>query len=503
MTTTRLTILAAVATVGLATPGWGQEARTIIVMDGSGSMWGQIDGTPKLQIAREAVAGIVGKIDAAQEIGLVAYGHRRRGDCTDIEILVDPAAGTGGAIVDAVNAMRFQGKTPLSDAVREAARSLRFTENPATVVLVTDGLETCAADPCALATELESAGIDFTAHVVGFGLSREDGAQVACLAHETGGQYLAAQDAASLSAALTQTVVAQPVTDAAPEPEPQSATLYAVDAAPASSGLSVTWTGPGAGLDYIDVVAADAPDDAPSVSTAPVVDGNPATLKLPGIPGAYQLRYRYLETGTPVTLASRPITVLEADITFEAPGTVELGAMFDLSWTGPGGSEDYADVSPQGAGVDAYWSFSYLTDSTVTLQAPFEVGTYDLRYVLASPQGYQISFATPLRVVPSTAELSAPVAVRPGAEFPVAFIGPRTPGDWIDLVSPGYEPHSGELDYFYLSALAPEVSEGTLTAPDEPGEYELRYILTFGDGGPTTLVRTALTVSPDAPELSE
>ena len=188
-----------------------QEApRTIIVMDGSGSMWGQIDGRAKLEIAREAVARVVQGIPVQQELGLLAYGHRTKGNCSDIELLVPPGQGTGPAIVDAVNAMRFLGKTPLSAAVRQAAEALRYGEESATVVLVTDGLETCEADPCALASELEAAGVNFTAHVVGFGLTKEEGAQVACLAENTGGRYIEAANAGELADALTEAISMEP-----------------------------------------------------------------------------------------------------------------------------------------------------------------------------------------------------------------------------------------------------------------------------------------------------
>jgi len=48
----------------------------------------------------------------------------------------------------------------------------------------------------------------FTAHVVGFGLTDQEGAAVSCLADNTGGLYLAASDADALSDALTQVVSA-------------------------------------------------------------------------------------------------------------------------------------------------------------------------------------------------------------------------------------------------------------------------------------------------------
>jgi Ca-activated chloride channel family protein len=209
---------------GLLMPGAAvAEGQSIIVLDASGSMWGQIEGRAKLEIAREALAAVVADMPAETAMGLMAYGHREKGSCSDIELIVPPGTGTGPAIIEAANAMNFLGKTPLSDAVRQAAAALRSTEEKATVILITDGIETCNADPCALGTELEASGVDFTAHVVGFGLTKEEGAQVACLATNTGGQYIEAKDAGSLQAALKTAVVAPPAPE--PEPEPQPAVL--------------------------------------------------------------------------------------------------------------------------------------------------------------------------------------------------------------------------------------------------------------------------------------
>lgn len=165
-----------------------QSVDTIVVFDGSNSMWGQIDGRAKIEIARETLSSVLSEASNEMQIGLIAYGHRQRGVCSDIETLVPvaPASRSVPAIIDAASRITPRGKTPLTDAVRKAAEELRYTENAATVVLVTDGIETCDADPCALGSELEKFGINFTAHVVGFGLSAEEGRQVQCLAENTG-----------------------------------------------------------------------------------------------------------------------------------------------------------------------------------------------------------------------------------------------------------------------------------------------------------------------------
>jgi Ca-activated chloride channel family protein len=206
-------IAGALLAAGQSVAGAAEPAATVIVLDGSGSMWGTIDGRTKAELAREAVATVLDGLPAERSLGLLAYGHRRKGDCGDIELVVPPGPGSAEAVRAAVDGMRFLGKTPLTAAVRQAAEALRSTEAPATVVLVTDGLETCDADPCALGRELEASGVAFTAHVIGFGLSRGEGAEIACLAEATGGRYLAADDGAALVEALDVAV-------AAAEPEP-------------------------------------------------------------------------------------------------------------------------------------------------------------------------------------------------------------------------------------------------------------------------------------------
>jgi Ca-activated chloride channel family protein len=221
----------ATAAIGLAfTLGHAVAAeRVIIVLDGSGSMWAQIDGVPRISIARDTLRTVLGEIPEDLELGLMTYGHRERGNCADIELLVPAGAGTADAITAAADAINPRGMTPISDAVRLAAEELRYTEERATVILITDGLETCEVDPCQLASELEGLGIDFTTHVVGFGLSDAEGQQVACLAENTGGRYIQAENQESLISALNETVAEvaepEPASEPEPAPEPEQAAL--------------------------------------------------------------------------------------------------------------------------------------------------------------------------------------------------------------------------------------------------------------------------------------
>lgn len=217
-------VAAAILLLSMTTFGFAAN-KVIIILDASGSMWAQIDGKPKLEIARESLRTVLQSVPGDDEIGFMAYGHRQKGSCADIELIVPPQAGSASAISAAADSMKFLGKTPLTAAVKQAAEALKYTEDKATVVLITDGLETCGGDPCALGKELKETGVDFTADVVGFGLTADEGRQIACLAENTGGKYIQASDEKALQQALVETVAApapapEPAPAPAPAPEP-------------------------------------------------------------------------------------------------------------------------------------------------------------------------------------------------------------------------------------------------------------------------------------------
>lgn len=66
-----------------------EPAPILFIYDASGSMWGQIDGKTKKEIASKVLSVAVNKLPDDQSIGLIAYGHRKKGDCKDVEFLVD------------------------------------------------------------------------------------------------------------------------------------------------------------------------------------------------------------------------------------------------------------------------------------------------------------------------------------------------------------------------------------------------------------------------------
>lgn len=222
-------ILTCLALFSMLQPMLAQEAagpaRAVLILDASGSMWGKIQGRAKIDIARTTIAQLIEGLDTDLHLGLMVYGHRKRGDCADIEMLIPPGPVDKAAFIKTVNAIVPRGRTPITDSLVQAAQALKHTEEKATVILVSDGIETCDQDPCLAVKELKSLGIDFTAHVVGFDLGDDEQEAIRCIAETTGGEFLAATDAPSLLSALATAMIktADPqaaAPQAMPEPAP-------------------------------------------------------------------------------------------------------------------------------------------------------------------------------------------------------------------------------------------------------------------------------------------
>ena len=178
--------------------------EAMFILDASGSMAEEAGGQTKMAAAQSVLAQVVPAVAPEAKIGLAAYGHRRPLDCADIEILVPPGSADRAAVLARIAAMQPNGMTPISAAVTQVADLLKGRDAETTIVLVSDGQETCGGDPCATVKALKAAGVKFVMHVVGFAVTDADRAQLECIAQAGGGTYFGAADGAALLAALQQ-----------------------------------------------------------------------------------------------------------------------------------------------------------------------------------------------------------------------------------------------------------------------------------------------------------
>jgi len=208
----------------LAAQEGGSRAKMIIILDASGSMTEKIEGNrTKIEIAKQVVGDLIRNLDPQIDVGFMVYGHRSKGDCDDIELMVPPEASDHEMILKRLAQIQPKGRTPICGSVMKAAEALRYTEDKASVVVVTDGEETCGGDPCLLGKKLRDTGVDFRAHIVGFGLEKGEGVGLKCLAGETKGMFLEARDSATLTSALNATVQKVVQSESTPAPQPSVA----------------------------------------------------------------------------------------------------------------------------------------------------------------------------------------------------------------------------------------------------------------------------------------
>jgi Ca-activated chloride channel family protein len=180
------------------------KGNVLFILDGSGSMWAQIDDKPKIVIAKDVMTNLIQQLPDTVDAGLEVYGHRSKGDCNDIELMSPVGKNDKATLVKQIQSIQPKGKTPITESLKFAAEQLKSTEEETTVVLISDGKESCEGDPCALVRELREQGIKVKVHVVGFDVDKDEREQLVCIAEAGGGKYFTAQNTNQLKDALTE-----------------------------------------------------------------------------------------------------------------------------------------------------------------------------------------------------------------------------------------------------------------------------------------------------------
>jgi Ca-activated chloride channel family protein len=183
-----------------------ETPRIQIVFDGSGSMWGRIPGDagPKFAVAREAIRQSLPRLARTTEVGLALFGHRRRGDCSDVEMAQPLQPVSVGQITVPLEKLNPKGRGPLALALMAAADALPGTPGRDSLILIHDDLDNCQGNPCEVARNLNRVRPKLTIHVVSLGMKEEDAKLMSCVATMTGGKSFTAQDAPSAMSAIDE-----------------------------------------------------------------------------------------------------------------------------------------------------------------------------------------------------------------------------------------------------------------------------------------------------------
>ena len=162
--------------------------RILFVFDASNSMNAFWSGERKIKLASKllstSLSSLYGTPDL--ELGLRVYGHQTRHvegqqDCDDTELVVPIKNGSNLIIKQELSRLRAQGTTPIARSLERAADD--FPEEPGRniIILITDGIEACDEDPCAVSRMLQSKGVVVKPFIIGIGIDDKHKESLMCV----------------------------------------------------------------------------------------------------------------------------------------------------------------------------------------------------------------------------------------------------------------------------------------------------------------------------------
>lgn len=188
-----------------------------LIMDASGSMLASIKQRRKIDMARDALKTLIEQLPDTTRVGLSTYGINLAKGCTDYVQLAPLGQLDRTAMTDLISTVEPAPKsvTPIGFSLQQLASSLKSVQGDTMIVLVSDGEETCKADPAAVAAQIHTDNPLIRIAVIGFDIGNDAlRTQLSNIATNGGGPYFDAGDASQLVSALRQAIaISYRVTD--------------------------------------------------------------------------------------------------------------------------------------------------------------------------------------------------------------------------------------------------------------------------------------------------
>lgn len=178
-----------------------------IVLDVSGSMNSRLGTSTRWKTALDTLKQLLDALPDDFNVGLRVYGHRypasSHQSCSDSQLVVPIEKIDRAKILSTASALHPRGETPLVSSVLQTMDDLH-TAGSGSVILITDGEESCHGNLQDAAAKLKASNVGVTLSIVGFTLTgKQVAAQLGSLAESTGGRFYSAQSGSQLSRALT------------------------------------------------------------------------------------------------------------------------------------------------------------------------------------------------------------------------------------------------------------------------------------------------------------
>ena len=149
--------------------------RILFIFDASQSMFARWESDTRINIAKRFMIELLDSLEGIEntQLALRVYGHQKRfppQDCDDTRLEVPFADSNINRIRQRIRTITPRGTTPIAMSLERAQHDFPPCDNCRNIiVLITDGIEECGGDPCAVSRELQSKGITLKPFVIGIG----------------------------------------------------------------------------------------------------------------------------------------------------------------------------------------------------------------------------------------------------------------------------------------------------------------------------------------------
>ena len=160
--------------------------RILFIFDSSNSMYAQINGISKMEIAKKKFTEFLDSLQSIKnlELALRLYGHQqyyKPQDCKDTKLEVPFSKNNHLSIKSKVQTLVPKGTTPIAHSLNEAVNDFPNKPGVNIIILITDGIEECGGDPCEAAKKLDEKGISLRPFVIGVGLNEQEAKTFDCV----------------------------------------------------------------------------------------------------------------------------------------------------------------------------------------------------------------------------------------------------------------------------------------------------------------------------------
>ncbi len=164
--------------------------RILFLFDSSHSMWAKWESDYRINIAKKFLIQMLDSLKNIEnvELALRVYGHQKPvppQDCNDTRLEVPFKPKNIDEIKQVIHKLEPKGTTPIARSLEAAALDFpKSTPSRNIIILITDGIEACDGDPCAVSAELQKQKIILRPFVIGIGLDTDFKKSFDCI-----GQY--------------------------------------------------------------------------------------------------------------------------------------------------------------------------------------------------------------------------------------------------------------------------------------------------------------------------